>query len=183
MKTYLLKIGWKGIALISLSMMATSCQELPGVAPNERKKMPRFYDAPLQANALIGKGYSSCGMVSDMGLINLDGNYGDYLSVPLADSELDESIFAMVIMFKPLASSYLSEWAKTQDKGVILDLRSNHSGTSTREEYRLENGNQFSVPVVFVWNAASALRAKRFTSILNDLPGISSTKINKVGNF
>ncbi|MEQ7799939.1 hypothetical protein ABDJ41_08995 [Pedobacter sp. ASV1-7] len=189
MKPYLLNKGWKGIALISLSMMLTSClDDLSGGAPGaERKKMPRFYDAQFQqSKALNGKSYSSCGMISEVDLINLDsyGNYGDYYSIALTDSEADESVFAMVRMFKPLASGYLADWSRKQNKGMILDLRSNQSGSSTREEYLLENGQQFSVPVVLVWNAASALRAQRFTALLNDLPGINSKRINsKAGNF
>lgn len=189
MKPYLLNKGWKGIALISISMMFTSClEDLAGLAGNsERKKMPRFYESQFQqSNVMNGKSYSSCGMVSEIDLINLDGNgnYGDYVSVPLIDAEADASIFTMVNMFRPFAASYLTDWAKNQNKGLILDLRSNHSGASTREEYNLATGDQFSVPVVLVWNATSALRAKRFTAILNDLPGINSKIINsKAGNF
>jgi hypothetical protein len=189
MKPYLLNKGWKGIALISLSMMFTSClEDLAGMGESsERKKMPRFYDAQFQqSDSMNGKSYSACGMVSEIDLINLDGNgnYGDYVSVPLIDAEADASIFAMVNMFKPFASGYLIDWAKKQNKGVILDLRSNHSGVSTREEFRLATVDQVSVPVVLVWNATSALRAKRFTAILNDLPGVNSKRMNsKAGNF
>ncbi len=183
MKPYLLNKGWKGIALISISMMFTSCLEgLPSNLPgggSERKKMPRFYDSGLQTiSGWNGKGYTSCGMGTETDLINLeDATASKYYRVPLADANADASLFAMVNMFKPLAASYLAQWAKTQNRGVLIDLRSNGAQGGSREEYRLEKDNQFSVPVVLMWDAPSALRALSYTAVLKDLPGINSNKL------
>lgn len=183
MKPYLLNKGLKGIALISLSMMFTSCLEGLPDAPggSERKKMPRFYDTGLQVSeGWNGKRYTSCGMASEENLFNLNGYAGtsEFYRIPLGDPGADESLFAMINMFKPIAARYLAQWAKTQNRGVLVDFRSNDSQTGLRQEYQLEKDNQFSVPVILVWDASSAFRAQSFVAVLKDLPGIKSKRIN-----
>lgn len=179
MKPYLINKGWKAFALISLSITLASCEGM-GDVPMERKKMPRFSDAGLnQQGEFEGrKAYTSCGMTFETDLVKLGsaGNSSQYLCIPLADVAADSSAFALINMFKPFASIYLSQWAKMGNKGIMIDLRSDRQAQGSRTDYHLKNEGSLSIPVVILWDAKSALRADSFEQLMSNLPGINSVK-------
>jgi hypothetical protein len=182
MKPYLFNRGWKAFALISLSIALASCEGMGDKSPMpERKKMPRFNESAIQQDSKYfgGKGYSSCGLTTEMDLVHVgsNGDNGEYMRIPLPDGSLDEAVFNMISLYKPIAAVFLNQWAKQQGKGVIIDLRSNSRQSSTREEFKVEKKDSFSIPVVFYWDSSSAFRAKTFKDVLHSVNGISCKKI------
>ncbi|WP_316751882.1 hypothetical protein [Pedobacter gandavensis] len=173
--------GWKGYALIALSTSLLSCEGGDAIPNPERKKMPRFNSSGLnQEDEVVSRrAYTSCGMSFETDLVNLDNGTGNnqYICIPLADAEADESAFTLINMFKPFASIYLSQWAKMEKKGIMLDLRSNRQQQGSRVDYNLEKGESFSIPVIILWDSASALRASSFKQLVGNLPGITSVKV------
>ncbi|WP_222539201.1 hypothetical protein [Pedobacter polysacchareus] len=180
MKPYLLNKGWKGYALIALSISLLSSCEGAGDVPIERKKMPRFSGSSfnLEEEFVARRGYTSCGMTFEADIVNLGerGSGGQYICIPLGDAAADEAALNLVNMFKPFASIYLTQWAKTENKGVMIDLRSDRQQQGNRVDYNLEKEHSFSIPVIILSDAKSAIRAKGFTQLLNSLPGVTSVK-------
>lgn len=179
MKPYLISKGWKGYALFALSISLFSC-EGGGDVPIERKRMPRFSDSGLNQGFAGRKAYTSCGMTFETETVNLGSaeNSSQYLCIPLADANADSSALAVINMFKPFASIYLSQWAKMGNRGVMIDLRSDRQQQGSRADYHLTKEAAFSIPVVLLWDAKSALRASDFKQVMNSLPGINSIKSN-----
>ncbi|MBB2148126.1 hypothetical protein [Pedobacter gandavensis] len=179
MKPYLISKGWKGYALFALSISLFSC-EGAGDLPIERKRMPRFSNSGLDQEFAGRKAYTSCGMTFETDLVNLGsaGNRSEYLCIPLADANADSSAFAVINMFKPFASIYLSQWAKMGNKGIMIDLRNDRQQQGSRVDYHLTKEASFSIPVVLLWDVKSALRANEFKQVMNSLPGINSIKSN-----
>ncbi|WP_316839335.1 hypothetical protein [Pedobacter gandavensis] len=179
MKPYLLNKGWKGYALIALSISLLSACE-GAEAPVERKKMPRFSGSGFhqEGEFISRKSYTSCGMTFETDIVNMgtNSNSSQYLCIPLADAEADASAFALINMFRPFATIYLSQWSKMANKGVMLDLRSDRQQQGKRVDYELQNENTFSIPVVLLWDAKSAIRVKAFEQLMANLPGINAVK-------
>lgn len=180
MKPYFFNKGWKGYALLALGISMLSSCEGGGDVPVERKKMPRFSGsgASLEQEFVSRRAYTSCGMAFETDLINLGdpANSSQYLCIPLADAEADAAAFALINMFKPFASIYLTQWAKMGNKGVMIDLRSDRQQQGSRVDYTLEKEHAFSIPVVILSDAKSAIRAKGFTQLMNNIPGVTSVK-------
>ncbi|MBC8988220.1 hypothetical protein H9X96_20900 [Pedobacter sp. N36a] len=180
MKPYLFNKGWKNYALLALSICLLSSCEGAGDVPVERKKMPRFSNSGfnLEEEFAGRKSYTSCGMTFETELITLGdpANSSQYICIPLADAEADAAAFTLINMFKPFASIYMSEWAKMNSKGVMIDLRTDRQQQGHRADYQLKKDHSFSIPVVILSDAKSAIRAKGFTQLMGNLPGVTSIK-------
>lgn len=180
MKPLLLNKGWKGYALIALSISLLSSCEGAGDVPVERKKMPRFSGSALnlEEEFVARRAYTSCGMSFETDIVNLGdpGSGSQYICIPLADAAADASAMALINMFKPFASIYLTQWAKMENKGVMIDLRTDRQQQGNRVDYNLEKEHSFSIPVVILSDTKSAIRAKSFTQLMSNLPGVTSVK-------
>ncbi|WP_316820341.1 hypothetical protein [Pedobacter gandavensis] len=183
MKPYFLNKGWKGYALLALGISMLSSCEGGADVPVERKKMPRFSSsgASLEEEFLGRRAYTSCGMAFETDIVNLGdpANNSSYLCIPLADAEADASALALINMFRPFASVYLAQWAKMGNKGLMIDLRSDRQQQGSRMDYNLEKEHTFSISVVILSDAKSAIRAKGFTQLMSNLPGVRSVKASQ----
>jgi hypothetical protein len=65
----------------------------------------------------------------------------------------------------------LSQWAHSEGKGVLVDLRNDHSAGSTRTNYLVQSPD-FSIPVVLLWNTSSNSRVKAAISMLQSMPAV-----------
>jgi len=78
----------------------------------------------------------------------------------------------LVNSFKPFALPLLSAWAQYQKQGIVLDL-SNHTGLEIhRTDYVIEKSNDFSIPVVIIWDQLSAVRVASLKTLVEDVPMI-----------
>jgi hypothetical protein len=167
---------WRSFGLILFAgFFQTGC--MPGVSP-ERKKMPGYlqYDA-FESNYPFSSKLES--MQGGLGFateeVDLSGNGKNQhcIAVPLPDASFDAMVISMFESYKMFAIPLLTEWGKQNRNGVILDLRANREQTGSRSDYMLEKSGEFSIPVMLIWDEASANRAHTFTQMLQNLSGIN----------
>lgn len=104
--------------------------------------------------------------------IQSGGTMETFVAVSLPDPANDSLAMNLVNSYKPFALPLLTEWGSQERKGVLIDLRSNASPAIRREDYVIERADAFSIPVVFLWDPASANRAAAFIGLLQSLPAV-----------
>lgn len=180
MKPYFLNKVGKGFALFSLSMVLFSCTEVPSDPGIGRKKMPEFQDELLGNEATINPhSYNACGLKFQTQEVNLvsGANQQRFVSVPLPDASLDSSALVLINGLKPFAGILMAQWANSRRSGVMIDLRAKKGQERLQADYMLETPNASFIPVVLIWDRASASRATTIRSILTDLPSVNCRKL------
>lgn len=104
-----------------------------------------------------------------------------YMLIPLPDPADDSATMNMVNTYKPIAIPFLTQWAQQQQTGVVIDLRADENQQLQRAEYLVQRQNAFSIPVVFLWDRSSAVRAASFISILEAYPAVKANRISSRG--
>ena len=94
-----------------------------------------------------------------------------FLEVALPDPAYDSVAMGLIASYEPFAVPLLTEWAKQEGKGVVVDLRSRRDG-GLRADYTIDRPGAFSIPVIFLWDQASAGRAASFIEVLQTMPSI-----------
>ena len=118
----------------------------------ERKKMPDLTDFPFHTGVI------------DIGTAS-------FISVALPDPAYDSAAMGLISSYEPFAVPLLTEWAKQEGKGVVVDLRSRPDG-GMRADYTIDRSGAFSIPVIFLWDQASAGRAAAYINVLQSLSSV-----------
>jgi len=138
-----------------------------GGGPNkpERKKMPDL--------ASWGPATGTADFPFHTGDIDIQSGSGtvSFLEVALPDPAYDSVAMGLIASYEPFAVPLLTEWAKQAGKCVVIDLRSRPDG-SLRADYTIDRPGAFSIPVIFLWDQASAGRAAAFIEVLQTLPSV-----------
>ncbi|MBO9151363.1 hypothetical protein ACFOTA_04030 [Chitinophaga sp. GCM10012297] len=100
-------------------------------------------------------------------------------SIPLPNAADDSATMNLVNTYKPMAVPLLAQWAQQGGTGVTIDLRADATRPALRAEYRVERAQEFSIPVEFVWDAASAGRAAVF---IRELESWSAVSVRSIGS-
>lgn len=106
-----------------------------------------------------------------------------YMLIPLPDAADDSATISLVNSYKPIAIPFITQWAQQQQTGVVIDFRASENLQLHRAEYRVKRENAFSIPVVFLWDRQSALRAAGFMNMLESFQSVKADRIsNTAGN-
>ena len=127
----------------------------------ERKKMPDLTDWAL--------GASPADFPFHTGVIDI--GTASFISVALPDPAYDSAAMGLISSYEPFALPLLTEWAKQERKGVVVDLRSRPDG-GMRADYTVDRSGAFSIPVIFLWDQASAGRAAAYINVLQSLSSV-----------
>lgn len=166
----------KGSAFLLISSFLYSCTQVP-----QRKKMPGYLQSqsfededPFQT----GNRYNIAGLELTAAPVDIvsGGRMEKYISIPLPDASYDAMVTNLFQSYKLLAVPLLTEWAKQGRNGVVLDLRSNTAQSGSQTGYSLQKGSDFSIPVIFIWDAGSASRATSLMQLAQDIPGVDFRK-------
>jgi len=140
-----------------------------------RKKMPEF-------NRLgISEQFNSPGTTADWanfpfstGEVDVQSNNTQsvFHFVALPDAGYDSLAMHIIAGRQSEAVSLLAEWARQEEKGVVIDLRSRAAETGHRTDFTLERPGEFSIPVIFLWDRSSEARAAAFIDIMHSVPAI-----------
>ncbi|HEY4289246.1 MAG TPA: hypothetical protein VGN00_19225 [Puia sp.] len=157
----------------------------PAGSPADRKKMPEFTsDNGLEGPMPFQSAASSPGpeaFAFHTSNIDLDmgGSLQGFVYVPLPDASNDSLAIALLRSYKLMALPLLNTWAAQQHQGVAIDF-SGHNGAPThRTDYILEKDGGFSIPVVVIWDEASAPRLTQLKALTAELPGITLNTISR----
>ena len=153
-----------------------SCQEakLP-----PRKKMPALNSLSVpegEWNLRSANDNAFPFATSDIDVMQ-NGAIRTYLRVSLPGAAEDSAAMNLVNLYRPLASTLLSQWGGIGRDGVLIDLRSRPGAYNQRADYLLEKHNAFSIPVIFLWDQAASGRVAVFMQLLGELP-VNSTRIS-----
>lgn len=156
--------------------------------PKSRNKMPEFnsYEHAFESGNYSTTAMSSLkdnGQAFATSVVELETADGmqDFMDIPLPDASLDSIAISLGNVLKPLAIPVLNGWAEEHpNSGIMLDL-SRHNGEATYQtSYTLHQTAGFTIPVVIVWDHASAYRAYTATKLVSGIPFIS---LNQVSGF
>jgi len=159
-------------------MAVVSCA--PGGGSTSRKKMPGFssvsgFESPMPFEGRNASSKLSSGdfaFTTNNVDMMLDGNLHEFVSVALPNAANDSLAISLVNSFKPMALPLLTSWAARQKQGVVIDL-SSHTQAAHRTDYTLEKPGDFLIPVVIIWDAASAARVGALKSMVAGVPSVS----------
>jgi hypothetical protein len=183
MKTLKLIGSFWALSVLLAVLALTGC--VPGTSTSPRKKMPEFNESQLQEGPMpfnyrgnIATGNSDFRFVTNNVDMEIDGNMQHFVSVALPDANNDPLAISLLESFKPLALPLLTAWAQQQRNGVVIDLSSHASFNTNRTNYAIKKNNDFSIPVVIVWDEASASRVALLRSMAEGLPSVAFTYIS-----
>lgn len=167
----------KWACLLLCSTILFSCTE-------SRKKAPGGHDMPdrsqLPDNHILNLGEDipvdnlSAGIfpfTTTTVTLEIEEQKVKFTAVALRDAAADEKAITLVEQYRPLATSFIKQWASLQT-GVLIDLRS--TGQHTRSSDFIVNAAGKSFPVVFIWDDAATARLNEYTNILQQIPGIQT---------
>jgi hypothetical protein len=172
--------------------MLSGCQPSGPGLPT-RKKMPDFNSddnnfesaIPFSGNPASQSQSSFAFSTSNVDLV-INGATQGFVSIPLPDAAVDSSAISLINTVKPFALTMMSAWAKQQRHGVVIDLSAHNGAEVHRTDYVLEKYNDFTIPVVVMWDQASTYRVSKLKSIIGGLPAVSLSCISgndPTGNF
>ena len=144
-----------------------------------RKKMPEFASNDGFEGAVPFSGNSNATAASTFAFktgnidLDVDGHNQNLVVVAMPDASTDSVALSLVNSVKPFALPMLSGWAKQQGRGVLIDLSSHNGEEAYRADYVLQKPDDFSIPVVLMWDNASASRVVLLKEVLDDVPSIS----------
>jgi hypothetical protein len=161
-----------GMLFIATTVYSCSDGSLPA-----RKKMPQFssydgFEGEFNNNNNEANPGSFAFATSNVDLM-LNGTMQRFVSVSLPSPANDSVAVSLVNAIKPFAMPILSAWAQQQRHGVIIDLCSHTGGETHRSDYVLQKQGNFSIPVVVMWDGASASRVAELKNIVQDMPSIT----------
>jgi hypothetical protein len=118
--------------------------------------------------------------------INSNGARTHFLSVIISNFANDSLLMNLVTSYEPIAVPMFEQWAKQNEKGILLDLRTGENNYSNKNishsefliEKILPDDIHISIPIIFLWDNKSALRAENFMNALQDLPEVKCSFIN-----
>ncbi|HTI93281.1 MAG TPA: hypothetical protein VL727_21930 [Puia sp.] len=181
-----------GLSLLLLApLFLYSCQtSSPSGSP--RKKMPEFSsdDAlegpmPFQSGSARAEAFSAGpgpeAFAFHTSNIDLEsgGSMQGFVYVPLPDASNDSMAIALLHSYRMMALPMLNTWAAQQHQGVAIDLSRHNGAPAHRSDYTLEKPGEFSIPVVIIWDQASAARVAEIRSLVTELPGVTLTSIGR----
>ena len=161
----------------SIIILLVGCQ--PGGGSPDRKKMPEFAaDYSLEGpppfqHSMKEEGTPGWGFQTSDIVLTVNGSTEGFVYVPLPDPANDSLAVSLLRSYKTFALPLLGTWAQQQHKGVAIDLSSHGNQPSHRADYVLEKPNDFSIPVVIIWDESSASRAIALKSLVRELPAVT----------
>jgi hypothetical protein len=166
-----------GISLFLIAATLFSCSP-GGAGLPQRKKMPEFngYDgiegAVQSSNSAEAAPQGGFAFATSNVDLMFNGNMEGFLSVALPSAATDSAAVNLINTVKPFALTMLSTWAQQQRHGVVIDL-SSHSTEVFRTDYLLQKPNDFSIPVVVMWDRSSQYRVASIKSIIAGVPSVT----------
>lgn len=164
------------------SLCLCGCSGAGGVG--SRKKMPEFNNnvgefSTIQPGYLYSQqiNTSTTGFTSGYTSVNFNGHATECMVITLPASA-DLEILNLLNLYKPIATMLLGQWAKQEEKGVVIDFRSKNPTEEKRAEYLISSDYNPDIPVVLLWNTESASRANAYLAQAMELPGFSVKRIN-----
>ena len=162
----------RGILLVGPILLLCACT---GGAPKpERKKMPELNSFSSQWEISYNTQPEAFNLPVRTGYVDLlqDGKATTFLAVNFSDNNFDSLALSLANSYKSIAPTLLQQWAQQQKgTGILIDLRYVASVQTQRSEYVLENDGT-SLPVIFLYDQASASRASTFMTVLQSVPAI-----------
>jgi len=150
----------------------------PGGSP--RKKMPEFTGGGGEFEAFTPFKNQN----AEMGFLSRNTNML-YQGIPIEcvsftlPASLDEQVLSLFSQYKPFAGPLLAAWAKQQRNGVVIDLKSSSGLGASQADFQVKNADNSIIPIVFLWNSQSALRASKYMNMLGEIPGVTVKLVNK----
>jgi hypothetical protein len=162
----------RGILLVGPILLLCACT---GGAPKpERKKMPELNSFNSQWDISYNAQSAAFNLPMRTSYVDLlqDGKATTFFAVNFADDNFDSLALSLAGSYKSIAPTMLQQWAQQQQgTGILIDLRYKASVQTQRSEYLLENDG-ISLPIIFLYDEASASRASTFISVLQSVPAI-----------
>jgi hypothetical protein len=94
----------------------------------------------------------------------------------LSDPANDSALVSLLNTYRPIAIPMLTQWAKEQQGGIVVDLRASESEVPQSASYLIQRENAFTIPVELIWDSRSASRAAYFLQLANDYKEVNITR-------
>lgn len=164
--------------------MGTVLSGCAGSGGSTRKKMPEFnddgnafeYGQPFHTNRTERSTYGLGFTTSNVDMMS-DGSLALCTAVSIPPAA-DEQVMNLLSVYKPLAGSLILQWSKQQRNGVVLDFRTKGGYEQERADFRIDGSDHTGVPVIFLWDKQSSVRASTYMSMLTGFPDLPVTRVN-----
>ncbi len=151
------------LVLALILSLATSCGR------PDRKKMPEFSNLTGQFDEGSAASEKETFIVTDTTI-----NAEHFFCISVPDASSDSLSWAMLQIYKPLARILYDAMKKVGDKGVVINLCTSQD-QQQRTDLDVKCKDEFSLPVVLIWDNASRIRTAEFINRINELHGFKCT--------
>jgi hypothetical protein len=110
--------------------------------------------------------------------LSINGTTQGFVSIALPDPSTDEATVNLLEGLKPFALTLLSGWAQQQRNGVAIDLSAHNGEIIHRSDYKLEQSNGFSIPLVLIWDRNSESRVNTIKQLISEVPQLKLNSIS-----
>ncbi len=146
-----------------------------------RKKLPDFTGIRGWEEMPLKRTGTQPFFTSDTTMIER-GKRIHFFSIAMPDPVYDSLAMGIARDYEPLVSLFLEQWSKQGRGGILIDLHSQEDNGMQRVDFMAEKisskGDASAVPVVLIWDRASAYRAEYLVGALKAVPGIKCTLLS-----
>jgi hypothetical protein len=169
---YLSKITYIGFLIIAISV--SSCE----VRMPERKKMPALFGID---NSFENRSDIVDGPPFFFSETVMEG--GNYFTIAIPDASSDSVAISLVRHYESMSCMLYRSLMSHGDKGLLIDLRSGintyvRSNGTGRMDFQLIKKNEFSVPVVVLYDKESQWRISALINEANSLRDMQCSDIS-----
>jgi len=147
-----------------------------------RKKLPDFTSLQGWEDLPLAKTEKQFFFTSDTTIME-GSRLVNFLSISLPDPMYDSLAISMATSYKPLAATLIEQWSKKEKKGVLIDLRNKAGNDDRRANFlvkkNLPDNANINIPVVLIWDRASAYRADYLIKLMSSMPEIKCDLISE----
>ena len=106
-----------------------------------------------------------------------------YYSVQIASGVNDEAIMDIIKMYRPFAASVVDMLLQNGREGALIDLTSANENNPEHADFVVKNSKGQSFYLTFTWDRVAAGRASLFMNELQQVTGLTLTRIDNNHQF
>ena len=101
-----------------------------------------------------------------------------FYSVQIASGVNDEAIMDIIKLYRPFAGSVVGMFLRDGREGAVIDLSGGDANPTERAGFVVKNDKGQSFSVTFIWDRIAAARASLFMNELQQISGLTVTRID-----
>ena len=148
----------------------------------DRKKLPDISSLQGWEDMPLPKAENQLFVASDT-VIMKGSKRARFLSIAMPDPSHDSLAISLVANYEPFARALIEKWVNQQKTGILIDLRTKAGYENHRADFlvksSLPGNSNINIPLIFIWDRASAYRYGYLKDALTSMPEIKCSLVSE----